>query len=223
MEESLKRRATLDGEKATLQIEYLKLKWLSDKTTSSEQMVIDIWEMIEKNSIMAGTSNSIITDFIVTFFIKQNQFEQANQILTSVLKEKYNSDDYFTNELLLNQMTFAELQNASALCAEKGFYICAEKLLKKSLQYKNSVTTDVYLNLGNFDESQGMSSSALDYYSKAANSTTDNFLKSDLYYRIANISVSKNDLKNARLYLDYAISLNPGHVKANLLKKQIRN
>ena len=68
-----------------------------------------------------------------------------------------------------------------------------------------------------------MSSSALDYYSKAANSTTDNFLKSDLYYRIANISVSKNDLKNARLYLDYAISLNPGHVKANLLKKQIRN
>ena len=89
MEESLKRRATLDGEKATLQIEYLKLKWLSDKTTSSEQMVIDIWEMIEKNSIMAGTNNNIITDFIVTFFIKQNQFEQANQILTSVLKEKY--------------------------------------------------------------------------------------------------------------------------------------
>ena len=223
MEESLKRRTNLDTEKATLQIEYLKLKWLSDKTTSSEQMVLDIWEMIEKNSIMAGTNNNIITDFIVTFFIKQNQFEQANQILTSVLKEKYGSDDYFNDSLLVNQMTFAELQNASALCAEKGFYTCAEKLLKKSLHYKNSVTTDVYLNLGNFDESQGKSTSALDFYSTAANSTTDNFLKADLYYRIANISASKNDFKNARLYLDYSISLNPGHVKANLLKKQIRN
>ena len=37
-----------------------------------EEMVIDIWEMIEKNSIMAGTNNNIITEFIVTFFINQN-------------------------------------------------------------------------------------------------------------------------------------------------------
>ncbi len=223
MEESLKRRKTLDTEKATLQIEYLKLKWLSDKSTSSEQMILDVWEMIEKNSIMAGTSNSVITDFIVAFFIKQNQFEQANQILTSVLKEKYGSDDYLRDSNLVKQMSFAELQNASSLCAEKGFYFTTQKLLKESLKYKNLVTTDVYLNLGNFDESQGNLNSALEYYSEAANLTTDNFLKSDLYYRIANISTSKNDLKNAKLYLDYSLTLNPSHVKANLLKKQIRN
>ena len=40
MEESLKRRTNLDTQKATLQIEYLKLKWLSDKTTSFLHFVL---------------------------------------------------------------------------------------------------------------------------------------------------------------------------------------
>ena len=224
MEESLKRRPNLDKEKATLQIEYLKLKWLADKTTSSEQMTLDIWEMIEKNSIMAGTNNSIITDFIVTFFIKQNQFEQATQILTSVLNEKYGQTDFTDeNSSLIKQMSFAELQNSAALCFEKGLYFSAKKLLEESMKYKNSVTTDVYLNLGNFEESQGNLNDALEYYSNSINTTKDDYLKSEIYYRIANISTSKNDLKNAKLYLDYSLTLNPGHVKANLLKKQIRN
>ena len=224
MQESLKRRPNLDKEKATLQIEYLKLKWLADKTTSSEQMTLDIWEMIEKNSIMAGTNNSIITDFIVTFFIKQNQFEQATQILTSVLNEKYGQTDFTDeNSSLITQMSFAELQNSASLCFEKGLYFSAKKLLLESLKYKNSITTDVYLNLGNFEESQGNLKDALEYYSNSINTTKDDFLKSEIYYRIANISASKNDLKNAKLYLDYSLTLNPGHVKANLLKKQIRN
>lgn len=224
MQESLKRRSILDKEKATLQIEYLKLKWLADKTTSSEQMTLDIWDMIEKNSIMAGTNNSIITDFIVSFFVKQNQFEQANQILASVLNEKYEQSDFSdVSSSVLNQMSFAELQNAASLCFEDGLYFSTKNLLVESLKYKNAVTTDVYLNLGNFEESQGNLKDALEYYSSSINTTKDDFLKAEIYYRIANISASKNDLKNAKLYLDYSLTLNPGHVKANLLKKQIRN
>lgn len=224
MEESLKRRQSLDKEKATLQIEFLKLKWLADKTTSSEQMTLDVWEMIEKNSIMAGTNNSIITDFIVSFFIKQNQFEQANQILTSVLNEKYGQSNFMDiKSPILKQMSFSELQNSASLCFEKGVFFSAKTLLKESLKYKNAVTTDVYLNLGNFEESQGNLKDALEYYSNSINTTKDDYLKSEIYYRIANISTSKNDLKNANLYLDYSLTLNPGHVKSNLLKKQIRN
>ena len=224
MEESLKRRTTLDEEKAILQIEYLKLKWLSEKNTSSEQMIIDIWEMIEKNSIMAGTNNSIITDFIVSFFIKQNQFEQAHEILTSVLNEKYGESDYLVNSSSLkNQMSFAELQNVAYLCFEKGLYYSAQDFLEMALKQENLVTTDVFLNLGNFEESKGNENKALDYYSRAINTTNDNYLKSEIYYRIANISTSKNDLKKAKLYLDYSLTLNPSHVKANLLKKQIHN
>lgn len=224
MEESLKRRQSLDKEKATLQIEFLKLKWLADKTTSSEQMALDVWEMIEKNSIMAGTNNSIITDFIVSFFIKQNQFEQANQILTSVLNEKYGQSNFMDiKSPILKQMSFSELQNSASLCFEKGVFFSAKTLLKESLKYKNAVTTDVYLNLGNFEESQGNLKDALEYYSNSINTTKDDYLKSEIYYRIANISTSKNDLKNANLYLDYSLTLNPGHVKSNLLKKQIRN
>ena len=138
MEESLKRRQSLDKEKATLQIEFLKLKWLADKTTSSEQMTLDVWEMIEKNSIMAGTNNSIITDFIVSFFIKQNQFEQANQILTSVLNEKYGQSNFMDiKSPSLKQMSFSELQNSASLCFEKGVFFTAKTLLKESLKYKN--------------------------------------------------------------------------------------
>jgi tetratricopeptide (TPR) repeat protein len=120
-------------------------------------------------------------------------------------------------------MSFAELQNSASLCFEKGLYFSAKKLLLESLKYKNSITTDVYLNLGNFEESQGNLKDALEYYSNSINTTKDDYLKSEIYYRIANISTSKNDLKNAKLYLDYSLTLNPGHVKANLLKKQIRN
>lgn len=224
MEQSLKKRQSLDKEKATLQIEYLKLKWLSDKNYSSHQMVIDVWDMIEKNSIMAGTNNSIITDFIVNFFIKQNQYEQASQILSSVLMEKYGSDNFTNSENSIKQMmSFSELQNSAIISFEKKNFLTSYNLLKESLKFHNQITPDVYINLGNFEEAKGNLEKALEYYSLATNLTKDVDLKSEIYYRIANISVSKNDIRNANLYLDYSLTLNPSHVKSNLLKKQIRN
>ena len=103
------------------------------------------------------------------------------------------------------------------------YYYSAQDFLEMALKQENLVTTDVFLNLGNFEESKGNENKALDYYSRAINTTNDNYLKSEIYYRIANISTSKNDLKKAKLYLDYSLTLNPSHVKANLLKKQIHN
>ena len=43
----------------------------------------------------------------------------------------------------------------------------------------------------------------------------------DILGGVMSNNINENDLKNANLYLDYSLTLNPGHVKSNLLKKQI--
>ena len=69
--------------------------------------------------------------------------------------------------------------------------------------------------------STGKKERALDLYGKAAGRESKNYLRSDIFYTIANIYSAAGDKKNALRSAEYAILLYPDNARASLLKEKI--
>lgn len=214
LNESFKRTNNIEN-----RIEFLKLSWASNPEITKEQMIIDVWKLIEQNSGIIHTENDKLSDFVISFFIKQKKYEEASSMLNSLLKEKYQSSEYLA---IMNDMTCNEKIFTSYLLIKDGYYTSAEKLLQSCMESDEKFTSDFYFNLGNLLESKGETRKAIEIYSKGSGYTLNNKRKSEFFYRIANIYFNENDMKNAVLHLDYALTVNPSHVNARLLQKKIK-
>lgn len=84
------------------------------------------------------------------------------------------------------------------------------------------VSTGACINLADIYFSIGKKDKALDLYGKAAGRESRNSVRSELFYRIAEIYVSVGDKKNALRSVDYATSIYPENAKASLLKEKLR-
>ena len=77
------------------------------------------------------------------------------------------------------------------------------------------------MNLADIYFSYGSRDKALKLYGKVAGRENKNKIRSDIYYRIANIYVAADDKKNALRSADYAILLYPQNARASLLKEKL--
>ena len=78
------------------------------------------------------------------------------------------------------------------------------------------------MNLALVYNSLGRRTEALDLYSKCAGRAGDFKTKSFVMYRMAELYNSINDVKNARLSAEYALTLNPRNAPARLLLNKIK-
>ena len=67
----------------------------------------------------------------------------------------------------------------------------------------------------------GKKDKALELYGKAAGRESRNYLRSQIFYRIAEIYSATGDKKNALRSAEYAILLYPDNAKASLLKEKL--
>ena len=83
-------------------------------------------------------------------------------------------------------------------------------------------TTSACMNLADIYFSYGTRNKALNLYGKAAGRESRNRIRSDIYYRIANVYVSDGDIKNALRSADYAVSIFPENERAVLLRNKLQ-
>ena len=84
------------------------------------------------------------------------------------------------------------------------------------------VSTATCMNLADIYYSTGKKEKALDLYGKAASRESNASLRSEIFYRIACIYVTMNDNLNALRSADYATTIYPDNVKAQLLKNKLK-
>lgn len=76
------------------------------------------------------------------------------------------------------------------------------------------------VNLAMIYSSFGDKDAALSLYGLASGKCENVFVKSKILHRIAKIQLEKNDLRNAKISIDYSLSLDPQNADARLLKRQ---
>ena len=214
MEKSYER--TLNPE---VQIELLKLKWASEYNLSKNQMIVDVWGLLEKYFANEQSGDNRILDFAIEFFMQQDKYDEARMLLSKRLINEFGDDDCIAH---IQDLSYDECRMFAALKHHDKLDESAKMLLEQCLKTGAIVNDDVYINLGSFAESEGRYQEAMNFYSLVINRSLNVTTKADLYYRVAIISLRNDDVKDARSYLDYALKLNPTHSDASLMQKKIR-
>jgi tetratricopeptide (TPR) repeat protein len=86
---------------------------------------------------------------------------------------------------------------------------------------KNSAVMNSFVNLGVLFASIDRYDEALEMLNKASAKATDKKEKAEILYRMAELSRSSGDLREASRTLKYALSLDSSNNKARLLQKKI--
>ncbi|MGP1587101.1 MAG: tetratricopeptide repeat protein [Treponemataceae bacterium] len=201
-----------------IQIELLKLKWNVEKDISKNQMVVDVWDLLEKYYTNENLKNTKVLNFAIKFFVQQGKFDEAEGLLKTSLNDRFECKNLMNH---IDQLSYDECRFFAAIMYHKRLYDDSEKLLSACIKKGKEINDDVYINLANFSQVHGNEKQAIDYYSTVIGKTLNILTKAELNYRIGKIEYQNGDYKNAKLHLDYCLLLNPGHVEGRLLHKKI--
>ncbi len=220
-----------------LEIVKLDLKYKMDDSITPKQKTAELWKMLEKNYTEEVKYESLLVQYALSYLIKTNQIDDAFTLFKKHMYTTYNFDakeDFWLQvEEVLPKMD-VRLGEFAAWFANNLKFPDATIRLYEYVVYESGgiysqgiispyVSTKACMNLADVYYSIGKSEKAIDLYAKAAGRESNNYLRSDIYYRIACIYNDTGDLKNALKALDYSIQIYPLNAKANLLKDKITN
>lgn len=208
-----------------------------DDSITPKQKTAELWKMLEKNYTEEVKYESLLVQYALSYLIKTNQIDDAFTLFKKHMYTTYNFDakeDFWLQvEEVLPKMD-VRLGEFAAWFANNLKFPDATIRLYEYVVYESGgiysqgiispyVSTKACMNLADVYYSIGKSEKAIDLYAKAAGRESNNYLRSDIYYRIACIYNDTGDLKNALKALDYSTQIYPLNAKANLLKDKITN
>lgn len=207
-----------------LMVEKQKLQWLYDNENDKDSKMVDVWAMLEACSGDNKPYPSYLVGYAVWFFLSNEDYFNAEKLLFNHLEKNY----VINRELLLDDDSIFEC--ASFTDWEKNMlaflvghvykkYDLSQKLYESVLE--NELELSTMLNLASIYEAKVMYEKALELYAKCDRECTAKEEKSDIHYRIAELQFAQNKTDDAKISLNYSITLNPGNTKSRLLLKKI--
>jgi len=219
-----------------LVIKQLDLKYKTNQTLSQKQKISDLWMMIEDNLSQDSVYEEMLVQYAVTNLIKNSQIQDAFTLFQNFLYKTYSLDEKEefwhqvqsllpliqpkTAEIAAYFATTFEKRDEAIRLSEYCVYESAGILQEGFISSK--VSTATCMNLADIYYSTGKKEKALDLYGKAASRESNASLRSEIFYRIACIYVTMNDNLNALRSADYATTIYPDNVKAQLLKNKLK-
>ena len=200
-----------------LLIEYLKFKWIVNKTTD-EDIIIDIWNVLEETTV-ENIYDEYILNFAISYFSAHHKEDVAESLFDEYIKQKYGLEDYGVYASSFDEW---ESETAAWYCVKNQKYNDALRLYENLCFEKKSVPKyHVLLNLGALYTALNKNDDALNIYKSVAGKALTEKIASEVHYRIGSIQFNQNDKKNALLSLNYSLKLNPDNHKARLLLKKL--
>ena len=202
----------------------------SDDTVSESpaQVLNRVWDLLEKSSIGTNLYPAEIVQYAINTLLHVEKYDEAEQIFYRYMQAKYGSAD----------KRFVPEQNPSALerweCQYAAWFACNARRLKAALRLYEYLVYDSNVpyapqdagNLAMIYSSAGDRQKAVDLYVEAAgrllNDEGDADIKSELLYRAARIHADAGRINEAIYVVDYALRINPGHIKGRLLQKELK-
>lgn len=218
-----------------LYIQKLDLKNKTDNTRTEKDKIRDMWQLLEDTYTEDEKYKTLLTQYVITYLLNIKQDEEAFTLFCKYMNEHYHIDakkDFWEENILYMKNVDLGMLELAALFALKDKRINEAIRLYEYLVYESSgileegeisiyATTSACMNLADIYFSYGSRDKALKLYGKVAGRENKNKIRSDIYYRIANIYVAADDKKNALRSVDYAILLYPQNARASLLKEKL--
>lgn len=228
MKESLARTHNDNLYVAALELED-KIDDSSDERTRLGRM----YRVLERNATGADLYPEPIAQYAIHTLLRLDRYDEAKDLFLKFITARYKlgSERPFEEDLVLN------LQRMSLWEAEyAGYFAAAEKntdLTKRLYEYavyesgfsasyggteiSPAAATESAVNLAMIYSSTGNKDKALELYGRAQSRATDNWLRSEIMYRLACIYDAKKDAAAAVKALEYSLYLNPSNGNARLL------
>ena len=218
-----------------LSITRLDLKYKMDNSFTVKDKTVDLWLEMEKNYTEQEKYQTLLVQYVLSFLLKTNQKDDAELLfvkyISNVLKLDEKQDFWMQIEKNLSTLDVRTAELAAWFATEQKKFDEAVRIYEYcvyesgGILYKGIVSPVVStvscMNLADIYFSTGKKDKALDLYGKAAGRESRNYLRSEIFYRIANIYAADGDKKNALRSAEYAILLYPDNAKASLLKEKI--
>lgn len=218
-----------------LYITRLDLQYKSNTKLSDTEKVTDLYKLIEHQSYETAVFNDVLVHYTLTFLLKTGRYEEAYSLFSKYLVKKYNFvttksmiDQAADNVLAIDNLDcefafwFSLYYRQKLQAARLGEYVCFESAgIRNEHELTAGVSTESVMNLANYYFSTTQDEYALDLYGKASGRESRKIIRSECFYRIAEIYKSEGQIKNALRACDYACSVNPSNAKAQLLKSRL--
>ena len=218
-----------------LSIVRLDLKYKTDKSFTIKDKTADLWLQMEKNYSEEEKYQTLLVQYVLSFLLKTNQKDDAKELFTKYITNtyKFNAKEDFWSQVgkslsVMDERTaefaawfatdekkFDEALRIYEYCVYESGGILYEGIVSPL------VSTASCMNLADIYFSTGKKAKALDLYGRAAGRESKNYLRSDIFYRIANIYAADGDNKNALRSVEYSVLLYPDNARASLLKEKI--
>lgn len=218
-----------------LSITKLDLKYKMDKSYTVKSKTADLWLELENNYTEEVKYQSLLVQYVLSYLLKTNQIEDAKTLFIKYMKSTYNFNEkegfWVQLEQVLPQLDLRTAEFAAWFAADAKlpseairlyeYCVYESKGVMADGNISPEVTTVSCMNLADIYYSLGNEKKALDLYGKAAGRESNNYLRSDIFYRLANVYYAEGDLKNALRSVDYATLIYPNNARAALLKERL--
>ena len=218
-----------------LAIARLDLKYKTDKSFTIKEKTADLWLQMENNYTEEEKYQMLFVQYVLSFLLKTNQKDDARELFAKYLSTAYgfNAEEDFWSQLAKNvsQMDERTAEFAAWFATDEKRFDEALRIYEYCVYESGGilyegivsplVSTVSCMNLADIYFSTGKKDKSLDLYGKAAGRESNNYLRSEVFYRIANIYSAGGDKKNALRSAEYAILLYPDNARASLLKEKL--
>ena len=218
-----------------LAIARLDLKYKTDKSFTIKEKTADLWLQMENNYTEEEKYQMLLVQYVLSFLLKTNQKDDARELFAKYLSTAYgfNAKEDFWSQLAKNvsQMDERTAEFAAWFATDEKRFDEALRIYEYCVYESGGilyegivsplVSTVSCMNLADIYFSTGKKEKSLDLYGKAAGRESNNYLRSEVFYRIANIYSAGGDKKNALRSAEYAILLYPDNARASLLKEKL--
>ena len=219
-----------------LSIARLDLKYKMDNSFSVKEKTADLWLEMEKNYSEQEKYQTLLVQYVLSFLLKTNQKQEAQELfvkyVSNLLKLDEKQDFWQQIEKNLSLLDVHTAEFAAWFATEQKLFDEAVRLYEYCVYESGgvlyqgivspAVSTVSCMNLADIYFSIGKKDKALDLYGRAAGRESRNYIRSEIFCRIANIYAAAGDKKNALRSAEYAILLYPDNAKASLLKEKLQ-
>ena len=218
-----------------LSIARLDLKYKTDSSFTVKEKTADLWLQMENNYSEEEKYQMLLVQYVLSFLLKTNQKDDARELFTKYISTSYSFDPKqdFWDQVLRNVSAMDErtVEFAAWFVTDEKKYDEALRLYEYCVYESGGilyegivsplVSTVSCMNLADIYFSTGKKDKSLDLYGKAAGRESRNYLRSEVFYRIAGVYAATGDNKNALRSTEYAILLYPDNARAALLKEKL--
>ena len=222
----------------SLYVAALELEDKIDNSSDERTRFGRMYRVLEHNALAADLFPQEIAQYATHTLLRHDRQDEARDFFKKYIIARYNlgKERDFEEDLVLSlrRMNLWEVEYAAYFAARARETDLTKRLYEYAVyesgfsdsyggtEISPAAATQSAVNLAMIYSSTGNKDKALELYGRAQSRATDNFLKSEIMYRLACVYDAKKEEAAAIKALEYSLYLNPGNGKARLLMQKFK-